>query len=330
MRQLLVILVMLLVMVLIGTLGIHWTTEKGWMESAYLAVITMTTVGSREAPDKSDPDAMVFIMTYLVCGLGVFTYGAFTLGQMIVNAEIRRFWERRKMNHKIAALKGHYIVCGMGRMGSDICEYLASRKKPFVVIDRDEDVLDDMRREVDWLYVQGDSSEDETLQLAGVERATALATALPTDADNLYVVLSARMLAPKIQIVARASDDAAIVKLMRAGATRVISPFTSGAVKMARFMLNPSIEDFLEVTDSYGSELELVDMQIDKYSPYVGKKLLETDFRQRDVMVIAIRHPGGNSTMPPPGSAIIQAGDSLLVFGKSSSINELLAQHSGV
>ncbi|MEZ6058520.1 MAG: NAD-binding protein [Planctomycetaceae bacterium] len=328
MRQLLIILLLLLTMTVIGTLGIHFTTEKSWMESTYLAIITMTTVGSREAPDANDTDAMLFIMGYLVFGGGVFAYGAFTLGQMIVNTKFRQFWEQRKMNGRISSLKGHYIVCGMGRMGTDICEYLADRKQPFVVIDRDLEVLNEIESKQNWLFLHGDSSEDDVLRLAGIEQAKAIATTLPTDADNLYVVLSARMLAPNIQIVARASDDNAIVKLMRAGATRVISPFSSGAVKMARIMLNPSIEDFLEVTDSLGSDLELVDLLVKEGGSCDGKKLSETDFRQRGVIVIAIRRPGEKPLMPPPGTATICAGDSLLVFGSSPEINKLLAENS--
>jgi len=326
MRQLGVIVGLLLSLTVIGTLGIHFTTNEPWLESAYLAIVTLTTVGSRDVPVGNNPVAMVFVMSYLVLGLGVFSYGAFELGQLIVNAEFHRIWERGRMEKRIENLNGHYIVCGQGRMGTAICEYLHERKRPFVVIDKDREVLDALCRDNGWLYVHGDSTDDDILRAAGIERAKSLATTLATDADNVYVVLTARLLSPQLQIVARASDDDAIVKMQRAGATRVISPFSSGASKMARLMLNPNIEDFLEVTGSSNGGLELVDVMIAPENRYVGKKLAETDLRENGIMIIGIRRSEGATLIPPPGSATIEAGDCLFVFGDSNSVTKMLGE----
>jgi voltage-gated potassium channel len=186
-----------------------------------------------------------------------------------------------------------------------------------------------MCRDLGWLYLIGDATDDGILIRAGIRRAKSLATVLPTDADNVYVVLTSRLLNDKLQIIARAGDEKAVDKLQRAGATRVVSPFTSGAVKIARFMLNPSIEDFLEVTDDRGSQLELADIMISAQSPYVGKKLMETDLRERGIMVIGIRRANGERLMPPPGSAVIEAGDSLFAFGSSQAVNEMINVSSG-
>jgi len=157
-----------------------------------------------------------------------------------------------------------------------------------------------------------------------VYRAASLTTALATDADNLYVVLSARMLNPQLKIIARAVDEKAVEKLTRAGATRVVSPFSSGAVKMARFMLNPSIDDFIEIADSHGNELELADIQIAAGSPYSGQRLMDTDLRDLGIMVIGIRRADGERLMPPPGDALIEAGDCLFVFGNSDAVNAIV------
>ncbi len=132
------------------------------------------------------------------------------------------------------------------------------------------------------------------------------------------------MLASKLQIIARATEEKAVDKLVRAGATRIVSPFTSGAIKMARFMLNPSIEDFLEIADQSGAELELADFQISATSPYLGKKLLETGLREQGVMVIGIRRTNGDRLMPPPADAVLQSGDCLFAFGSARSINAVL------
>lgn len=323
MRRLFSIAGLLLALTGVGALGFHLTTGSGLLESFYLAVITLTTLGSRDPGGR--PATMLFVIVYMIGGLSIFTYSAFQIGQMVVNAEFRQMLERRRMEREIQKLHGHFIVCGMGRMGQTICQFLAKRKHPFVVVDRDEDLVEGICKENNWHIVVGDATADDVLLRAGVQRARGLATVLATDADNVYVVLSARMLSSDVQIVARASDESAVTKLERAGATRVISPFNSGAVKMARFMLSPSIEDFLEITDDHGAELELADVQITEGSPYIGKPLAETDLRERGVMIVGIRRQNGERLLPPPGSAVIHAGDSLFAFGSTEAVNSMIA-----
>lgn len=325
MKRITVIVALLLVLSGAGTVGIHWLTGRTWLESAYLAVITLTTVGSEDVPNK-DPRAMLFIMGYLVCGLGIFSYSAFQIGAAVVDLQLRRILEKRRMEKSIDALHDHFVICGLGRMGTTMCMHLAARKQPFVVIDHDELRLQHVARERGWMCLHGDATDDQVLTAAGTDRARSVATVLPTDADNVYVVLSVHMLAPNVPIIARASDDAAMKKLLRAGASRVVSPFTSGAVKMARFMLNPSIEDFLEVADEHGSDLELADVLISETSPYVGKQLAQTDLRQRGVMVIGIRRANGERLLPPPGNAVIEPGDSLFAFGSAAAVNAMISR----
>ncbi len=313
----------------VGTVGLRVITEKPWLHSLYMAVITLTTVGSIDAaPNKAGE---VFVMVYLVCGLGIFTYSAFQLGQFVVDAQLRsiQMRERRRMEKAIEELQNHFIVCGTGRMGRTICDYLQEREKQFIVIDVDEEVLVPVCEENGWLYVLGDATDDDVLLRAGIERARALTSVLPTDADNVYVVLSARMLASELQIIARASDEKAIEKMERAGASRVVSPFSSGAEKMARFMISPSIEDFLEIADTHGNELELADVQVLEDSPYVGKQLMDTDLRAKGVMVIGIHRANGERLMPPPGTAVLQAGDSLFAFGSTEAVNEVVEEIGG-
>jgi voltage-gated potassium channel len=325
MRRLLYIFVLLLILTGTGTVGIHWLSGKSWIESAYLAIITLATVGSVDV-GQDDPRRMLFVIVFLVCGLGAFTYSAYQLGQLLVDAQLRNLWETRRMHRQIDSLQGHFLICGLGRMGRAIAEHLAARKRPFVVIDRDADRLQQVCAGKGWLNVHGDATADDVLVQAGIRRARALATVLPTDADNVYVVLSARLLSAGLQIIARASGDAAMKKLQRAGATRVVSPYSSGAVKIARFMLNPSIEDFLEVADEHGSDLELADLQITAGSPYVGRKLADTDLRDKGIMVIGIRRTSGERLLPPHGSDVIQAGDSLFAFGSSAAVNAMISE----
>jgi voltage-gated potassium channel len=326
MRRLFSIIALLLSLTLVGTLGLRLIEGARWFDCLYMAILTLTTVGYSEVIPLSDA-GRAFIIVYLIGGLGTFTYSAFQLGQWIASAQVRSLLERRRMEKAIAKLDDHFIVCGMGRMGRTICDYFAERGRPFVVVDHDEEAAAACCEENGWLYVLGDATDDNTLVRAGIERARALTSVLSTDADNVYVVLSARMLNAKLQIVARAGEEKAIEKIERAGATRVVSPFSSGAVKMARFMLNPSIEDFLEIADDRGNELELADVQIDANSPYVGKPLAETDLRDKGVMVIGIRRANGERLMPPPGSTVLHSGDSLFAFGSAESVNTMIGDN---
>jgi voltage-gated potassium channel len=317
---------LLMLLMGIGVIGFRLTTNprQDWFDCLYLSVITLTTVGSKD-PGTDFPSKM-FVICYLIAGLGIFTYGAFQVGSWVVSSEFRRYLEKGRMQKRISQMNGHAIVCGQGRMGLTICDYLSERKQPFVVIDREEERIVTICQERQWPFVVGDATDDDTLQAAGIERAGSLTTTLKTDSDNLYVVVSAMLLNKKLKIVARASDEKAVIKLEKAGATRVVSPFRTGAVRMARFMLNPTLEDFLEIADSKGNELELAEIQITSGNPYIGRKLLETDLRERGVMVIGISRASGEQLMPPPGEAVIHSGDSLFVFGQSDAVQRVLVE----
>lgn len=230
------------------------------------------------------------------------------------------------MEKDLSRLTNHFIVCGFGRMGETLCEYLDSRRQPFVVIDDNPEVFDDDAfRLKHWKYLCGDASQDDVLELAGVKNARGLTTVLPTDADNLYVVLSARLLCPKLQIVARASDDRASQKMTQAGATRVMNPLSSGAIRMARFMLSPSIENFVEVAESEGVDWEIADVQVPEKSALVGLRLSETGLRDSGIMLLGVRKVSGQKIFPPAGNMMIEAGDNLFAFGNSDGVAKLTA-----
>ncbi len=322
MRRLLQIPLLIFALLLLGALGLHLLTGMGLIDSFYHAVILLTTVGYAE-PQPLTVGVKLFIIVYLAFALGLFTYSAFQFGQLLVSADLHKYWEHRHMGSLIGKTSRHFIVCGYGRMGSTLCEYLHSRHQPFVVIDQDENVLDDHFLKQKWLFVHGDSSKDETLERAGIRRARGLTTVLPTDADNLYVVLSARLLNPGMPIVARASDDRAAQKIMQAGATRVMNPFSSGAIRMARFMLSPSIENFVEVTESQGVDWEIADVQVPETSILVGQKLSETGLRDSGIMLLGICRISGEKFFPPPGHLTIQPGDKLFAFSNSEGVAAL-------
>lgn len=326
MRRFVPIVLMLFSLTLAGAIGFRLLSGSSWVDCTYMAVITLTTVGYSEAVPLNDA-GKIFVIAYLMLGIGIFTYSAFQLGQLIVSLRLSPVWERRRMTKEIGRISNHFIVCGFGRMGHAMCEYLSTRGKQFVVIDKDADHIRAACEEHNWLHIAGDATDDEILSAAGISQARSLASALHSDADNVYVVLSARLLNPQIQIISRASDEAAVVKIQRAGADRVISPFNTAGIKMARMMLHPSIEDFIEIADDGGNDLAVVDVQISETSRYVGKKLHETDLRDKGVMVIGIRRVDGEQLMPPPGTAVLHSGDSLFVFGTAESVNKMVSQN---
>lgn len=325
MRRLLQIPLLILAMVLFGAAGLCALTNMRFLDCFYIAFIMLATVGS-EQPEPLNDATRLFVMLYLSMGLGIFAYSAFQFGQTFINAELRVIWERRRMEKEIRRLTGHFIICGLGRMGQELCSYLHARNQPFVVIDDDAEVVSPEMREAGWLFLSGDATQDEVLERAGIRTARALTTVLPTDADNLYVVLSARLLNGGLQIVARAGDDRAADKMLQAGATRVINPLSSGAIRMARFMLSPSIENFVEVAESEGVDWEIADVQVPEGSSYVSRKLKETDLRQSGIMLLGVCREDGSKFFPPPGDLTIEPHDNLFAFGSSEDLGRLV-QH---
>ena len=325
-RRILVTVGLLVLITMSGTLGFKAFSldpNSTWIDCLFMTVTTMTTVGYGEIIPLGQ-GGHLFVIIFLMAGFAIVSYGVVEIGQWIFSAEMRLFLEKRRMDKEIQKLKDHFIVCGFGRMGLTICDHLQERNRTFVVIDTDETLLRAGCTRHNWLYVVGDASDDQVLMQAGIARAKALATVLPTDADNVYVALTARLLSNKLDIIARASDDTAALKLERAGANRVVSPYSTGAQKIARFMLNPNIEDFLEIADHKGQDLELADVQISADSPYVGKKLMETDLREEGVMIVGIRRRNGERLMPPPGNAVIEVGDCLFAFGSTTAVNFMI------
>lgn len=326
------VVIIVLTLVVTGTIGFRLIEsdkpEATWINCCYMTVTTLTTVGYGEVIPLSE-NGRIFVMCFLIVGFSAFTYSAFTMGQWLVSNEMQGLLEKRRMIQAIKSMHDHFIICGMGRMGRTICHQLHERRRPFLVIDINEEHLVQYCKVHDWHYVVGDATNDQILEQAGIARAKSLAAVLPTDADNVYVVLSARLLQKDLQIIARASDEKAASKLHQAGANRVVSPFTTAAAKMARFMLSPNVEDFLEIADHNGRELELADVQINPGCPFIGKTLMETNLRDQGVMVIGIRRASGERLMPPSGTATIQVGDCLFVFGSSDVVNRLVGDQFG-
>lgn len=324
MQRLAWIVAVLVILTLVGT-GWFWLVE-GWslLDALFMTVITLSTVGYDEVRPLT-PRSQIFVIVYMVSGLGVFLFAVVQLGEMMVRAELRTWLRRRGMNSTLQKVQDHFIVCGFGRMGRTICRHLADRRLRFVVVDHDDDALQECEQQ-GWLCVRDDVTSDQTLLDAGIERARGLAVVLDSDADNLYVVLSARLIAPNLQIIARASDENSAHKMEKAGANRVVSLFANGAATMAQLLINPQVEDFFEFVAGVGTTLDMAEIRVSPTSPCANHLLSQTDFRSRGVIIVAIRRPDGEVLLPPSGSTAIRPDDVLIALGKVAAVSQLLAR----
>jgi voltage-gated potassium channel len=316
--------ILLFALPLIGMLGFHWIESWPLFDSLYMAMITLTTVGYMEIQPLSTA-GRTFVMIYLVAGIGVFSYCVARLGEMIVRLELRNIVEERRMRKTIEAISSHYIVCGFGRMGLALCRQLDEKGLPFVVVDRSENSMEECQRR-GWLYVVGDATEDRVLQTAGIERALGLAAVLSSDADNLFVVLSARLLAKELFILSRATEESSITKLEKAGANRVIPLFETSAYKMAQLLSHPDSGELLDAFQTEGAEFEVAQIHINTTSPYLGKRIDQTDLRKLGVIVLGVRRPNGELLSPAPGSFVLSLADRLVAVGHPTAIDAVVEE----
>lgn len=315
--------------ILLGTLG--FTLIEGWtvLESLYMTVMTVTTVGYGEPRELSTPGRM-FAICFMLVSVGTVAYALSSVVQTLVQSEIVRTFGVRRRNREMSKLHEHFIICGAGRVGSRIIRELERTNVPFVVIEQDErKVAPLVERNLPVLV--RDATLEETLRDAGIERARGLATCLPDDADNLYVVLTARDLNRHLHIVARAVEEQAEPKLIRAGASRVVAPTIIGSHRMAQALLKPAVADFMDSITAENLDLGFEQVEIDEASIYAGKLLRETDIRSSlDIVIVAVRGRSGRMTFNPAGDARIEAGDLLVAIGHAESLAKLDAHARGV
>lgn len=324
MKRFIIPVVMLLMVVVVGTLGYVFIEELSLFNSFYMTIITIATVGFREVGEMSQ-DGRKFTIVLIVLGISIGGYAIASLTSFIVEGHIRSLFKGKKMEKQIFQLKNHIIVCGYGKTGTEIIEELKKSKQRFVVIEKDEHKVEELKEHGE-LVLFGDATEDEVLEKAGVSNARGLIASLPNDADNVYVVLTAREMHPKLRIIARSIDSHSCKKLMRAGADKVISPYTIAGRRMARLLITPGIVDFLEVmAQSSELELKIEEVMLQKGSLFVNKKLRESNIKAETegAMVIGIKKGAGEIIINPPGETLLEEKLTLYVIGNNAQIEKL-------
>lgn len=305
-----------------GVIG--YVIIEGWgvFDSLYMTIITITTVGYHEVHDLSQP-GRVFSMALMLSGVGTMFYMFGVGAKVVLEGELRDILGRKKLTKKIENLKNHYIICGFGRMGSIICNELSHNKAPFVVIEGDPEIVATM--DADMLTLQGDATQDSVLKEAGIERAKGLISVLSSDANNLYVVLSARGLNQNLRIVARASEEGAEQKLKRAGADSVVSPYFIGGLRIAHTLIKPTVVDFIEfATRSRNLELQMEEVKVPGNSKIVHQSLDESGIgKNLGIIIVAIKRESGDMEFNPTSSSKIETGDTLVAMGETKQLQAL-------
>ncbi len=307
-----------------GATGFYLIEGFSALDSIYLATETVTTVGYGDIAPKT-PTGRIFAILFMLIGGGTVLYSLTVLAQAVIQSEIVEAFGINRKTREMEKLENHYIVCGAGRVGRRIIRALQKEKCQFVLIERDKKKLADF--EDDGMHIiNGDATLEENLIRAGVTRAKGLASCLADDADNVYVVLTARGLNNNMHIVARAVEEQAEPKLIRAGASRVVAPTIIGSQSMARALLKPAIADFMDSIVAENLDLVFEEVAIDNDSPYAGRQLRETNInRELNLIVVAIRQQSGEMFFHPMGETRIGAGDLLIVIGKAEAVAKLIS-----
>ena len=315
-------LILIAVVLVVGMLG--FTLIEGWplLDALFMTVITLSTVGYGETRQLSDA-GRIFDIILIFMSISVVAYGISNIVGFVVEGKLNSYFRVRRMEKLLSALKNHYIVCGAGRTGHAIMEEFLKAGVPFVMIDKNPEVIDRIAAR-DIPAIKGDSALDEILKAAGIDRAKRLIAVHATDSDNLFTVLSCRQLNPDIYIVARVLDKINEQKLLKCGADITISTSEIGGHRMASIALNPSINSFLDVVQKRSSNLSatVVEVGLESGSYLIGCSQRSADIRKRvGVTVLGILREGENIFNPGPDECF-QDDDKLLIFGAVEQINE--------
>lgn len=323
MRKVLIAIANLLGIVAVGTIGYMTIEGTSLVDGLYMTVITITTVGYGEVFTLS-PAGRYFTIFLIMVGVGLVLYLFGKVTEAMVEGGLQSYMGRKTMDKKVAGLKDHFIVCGYGRIGKVICQILHENKRPFVIIENDPEELKVIRN-LHYVFLDGDASSDETLHKANIEHAKGLIAVVSSDADNVYTILSAKGINPKLFVLARSSgSEGSETKMIRAGADKVISPYYIGACRMAQLLVRPTVIDFIDLAVNAGElGLRIEELYVSEKAKFINMSLLESNIRKDfDLIVVAIKREHGEMLFNPNPNTLILPGDILVVLGEHDNIDK--------
>ena len=312
----------------VGTTGFAVLEAMDPLSALYMTVITISTVGFGELHPLS-PAGRIFTMGLIASAATITFYTASIITNLIVSGEWRERLEHQKERRMLDQLKNHTIVCGYGRVGRHVVHTLLAEKMPFVVIDPNAEIIAHMR-ELGHIALHGNAADETILKQAGIERARALIVAVNSDAENVFIVLTARGICADLQIIARANYETSEPKLLRAGANHVISPYRIAGRRMVTTLVRPAVADFLDEVAHVGNEELLIEqVTIAPTSPLVGKTLAQAQLTERvGVTVLACKMPDAKTRIAPNAEMVLQANMQILALGSLEQLQELLRMAS--
>jgi len=316
-------LIILAVVLLTGTTGFHFVERWSWFDGFYMTLTTMTLLRSGETHPLTHA-GRIFDSFLIVCTVTAVGFAIATISQALLEFEFGKAIGRRRMERELSKIAGHYIVCGAGRVGRTVARQLHARGAAVVIIEKDP-VRARWAEEEKIPVVIGNASSEDNLRKARIDTAQGFVSAVASDAENIYIVLTARGLRSDLKILARASEEEATSKLLRAGATQVLSPYHFIGHRMAQLLLRPYVLDFVDAAFGRGHlDFEIGEVNISGKSNLVGKKLGDSEIpRQAGVIVLALRNSAGKMIFNPPPESVIQADDCLIVIGGDEQLRRL-------
>ena len=316
-------LLMLIGIIALGTCGYYFVEHMPLFEAFYMTIITLSTVGFSEVMPLSQTGRSITVII-IILGISV---GAYTIGMLVralVEGELVKIFGRRKVQKQISGLKNHFIICGFGRIGRIVCSELDNDKFDFVIIEQDPSVIEQIEARK-YLYLDMDATSEEALMQAGIMEAKGIVTAVNSDANNVFITMTAKSLRPDVFVLARASEEQNEAKLFRAGATRVVSPYLIGGRRIAQMLKKPTVVDFVDIA-MMGSHLGLMieEATIGDNSSLIGKNLIDSHLRKDyGVIIVAIKKISGDMVFNPMPSEKLEAGDVIVVLGKKEDLKRM-------
>ncbi|AEH07336.1 potassium channel family protein [Methanothermococcus okinawensis] len=309
--------------VLLATIGLMHFENWDFFTALYVVIITMSTVGYGDIIPTTF-DGRILTLIYVICGTGAMAYTVASIAGFFIEGQFKKILRLKKMQNKLKKMNNHYILCGFGRIGKIVAKKFEKAGVPFVVIDADEKkILDELDRYKNLIYVVGDATSDDVLERAGVKKAKGLIASVSSDAENLFITLSAKGFNPNLYVVAKVDNDTSVNKLLKAGADRVVSPYTIGGLRIAELTLKPEILDFVSTLMDTTHDMEIGRFTISPNSVVVGKSISESKIRQSSGATILAIKKGDNVIINPSPNVILEVNDVIYAFGTKKHLDEL-------
>lgn len=307
---------------IIGVVGYMWIEDYNFVDAVFMTIITIATVGYREVKELNT-SGKIFTSFLIIYSISTFAYAISVITRYVIEGEFQTYFRHYQVNKEIQKLKNHVIVCGYGRNGKQACDQLRSEGVRFVAIESNPQIITNMQMEEDLLFIEGDATKDEVLLEAGLESAKALITALPSDAANVFVVLTARDKSPKLKIISRASDDASEHKLKRAGADNVIMPDKIGGTHMAALITKPDVLEFIDhITGTINIRLEEI-LYKNLPDSMQNKSIRELEIRNKTgANIIGYKSASGDYIINPSPDTIMLQDAKLFVLGTQEQVSK--------